>query len=66
MWNSAKLASGAKAPMTMLRPSARTVRSTGVGCSSRLSNDSIKAGVAEIRSRANSATTLMAKATKNG
>ena len=38
MWNMAKLASGAKAPMTTWRPSARSVSAILVGWSSRVSN----------------------------
>ena len=66
MWNSAKLASGAKAPITMLRPSCRIVLLTLAGCSSRDWNSSSYSGVTTMRSRANSATTLIANATKNG
>ena len=66
MWKSAKVASGVKAPIRMLPPSAGSVSRTRVGCSSRLSNCASYSGVTTIRSRANSATTLIAKATKNG
>ncbi|MNI19148.1 hypothetical protein D3C73_725760 [compost metagenome] len=66
MWNMAKLARGAKAPMTILPPSSLAALVTGVGCSSRVSKAAWKAGVTTMRSRANRATTLMAKATKKG
>ena len=66
MWNSAKLASGAKAPSTIVRPSARMVSSTGAGWSARDSNKVSNSGVTTRRRRANSATTLIANATKNG
>ncbi|MNY42597.1 hypothetical protein D3C86_1775050 [compost metagenome] len=66
MWNMAKLARGAKAPMTMPPPSSRTALITGAGWSSRVSNAAWKAGVTTMRRRANRATTLMAKATKKG
>ena len=52
--------------MTMLSPSARIVSKIGDGCNSRLSNWRVYSGVTTMRSRANSATTLIAKATKNG
>ena len=66
MWNSAKLASGAKAPMMMLRHCAFTVAVTRLGVSSRVLNSWVYSGVTTMRSRANSATTFSAKATKNG
>ena len=66
MWKSAKVASGMKAPIRMLTPSAASVSRTGVGCSSRLANCASYSGVTTIRSRAKSATTLIAKATKKG
>ena len=66
MWNMAKLASGAKAPIQMRGPSVRTAWTTETGWSSRVSNSFWNAGVTTIRRRANRATTLMAKATKKG
>ena len=66
MWNKAKLAKGAKAPITILRPSFSIVDRTGEGCKSLLSNRVEKSGVDTRRKRANSATTLMANAQKNG
>ena len=66
MWNSAKLASGANAPMHDVAALARDGFATRPGCSSRLSNSDEYSGVTTMRSRANSATTLIAKATKNG
>ena len=46
--------------------SERTVSSKGAGWSARFSNNSAYSGVTTMRSRANSATTLIAKATKKG
>ena len=66
MWNSAKLASGANAPSMMFWPSRATVSEMRAGCNSRVSNSVAYSSVVTMRSRANSATTLMAKATKNG
>ena len=66
MWNIAKLASGAKVPMTIVFHSERTVSSRGAGSSARFSNSSAYSGVTTMRSRAKSATTLIAKATKKG
>ena len=44
MWKSAKLASGVKAPIRTLTPSAASVSRTGAGCSSRLSNCALVLG----------------------
>ena len=66
MWNIAKLASGAKAPTAITRHSDRAVSTIEAGCSSRFSNSFMYSGVTTMRSRANSATTLIAKATKKG
>ena len=43
-----------------------TVAKAGEGCNSRFSNNRANSGVATRRSRANSATTLIASTTKNG
>ena len=66
MWKSAKVASGVKAPIRMLTPSAAMVSRIRVGWSSRLWNWASYSGVTTMRRRAKSATTLIAKATKNG
>ena len=60
------VASGVNAPIRMLTPSTRTVSPIGVGWSARLSNWASYSGVTTMRRRAKRATTLMAKATKNG
>ena len=66
MWKSAKLASGAKAPVRMTFHSDRTVSVSGAGSSDLSSNSAAYSGVTTMRSRAKSATTLIAKATKKG
>src|SRR3546814_1710149 len=66
MWNIAKLASGAKVPMRIVFHSERTVSSNGAGWSARFSNNSAYSGVTTMRSRANSATTLIARLYKHG
>ena len=65
-WNSAKLASAAKAPSSTLLPSSRMTRLTGTGCSSRSLSSSEYDCPTTRRRRANRATTFTAKATKNG
>ncbi len=55
-----------KAPIRMLAPSAETVSRTPAGLRSRLWNCRSYSGATTMRSRAKSATTLIAKATKNG
>ena len=66
MWNSAKLASGTKAPIRIMRPSWRKAARKLDGFRWRVSNASVYSGVTTMRRRANSATTLIAKATKKG
>ena len=66
MWKSAKVASGVKAPIRMLVPSEATVSRTPEGRRSMLWNCCWYSGATTMRSRAKSATTLIAKATKNG
>ncbi len=66
MWNIAKLAKGMKMPRIMLLPSCFSVGRMREGRSSLEFSMSSNSGDATIRRRANSATTLMAKATKNG
>ena len=66
MWNIAKLASGTNDDSQMARQSLRKAWRMGLGCNSRDLNASWNSGEAMMRSRANSATTLTEKATKNG
>ena len=66
MWKSAKVARGVKAPIRMFTPSARMVSRIGVGAARMLWNWASYSGVTTMRRRAKSATTLIAKATKNG
>ena len=66
MWNSAKLASGANAPITTVRHWLTSVVSGRSAVRSSVSYILLIAADATMRSRAKSATTLIANATKNG